>query len=421
MGGPLWRPVVGGTLNTASLIRLFERLSVDDMRGLAREFDRSGTVSRSAPTRPSINEMARTTVDGLHRQGLIGEELFDRLAEMLIAESDEVERVRCLWEIQWQADVVVRTAREDVETTARTLVENVKSQLAETEEALRIAVQHASHRARELNEAVERASAIERELSELQTQAGALLDGIRTHEREAQGIIEGMRELTATESASRERRREEEPDLFDTGDVKRPQMNGLLWPVGATITVTFLDGSDDQHELVRNQAREWTKHANVDFEFTADPDAKIRIAFDPHGGSWAYVGTNALAIEPPHPTMNLAWVEQMPETALHEFGHVLGLIHEWQSPNADISWDVDAVRAAWPHMTDEQIQFNVVGRKSHDDYPDYREFDPESIMMFSIPSNFLLEGDGFTPSKQLTESDRAFIAQLYPDDEGHET
>jgi len=57
-------------------------------------------------------------------------------------------------------------------------------------------------------------------------------------------------------------------------------------------------------------------------------------------GSWSHIGTEANEIEPRQPTMNLGWLSGLTDAVsdtergviLHEFGHVLGLLHEHQSP-----------------------------------------------------------------------------------------
>ena len=81
------------------------------------------------------------------------------------------------------------------------------------------------------------------------------------------------------------------------------------------------------------------KYANVNFQ-RVDHSADVRITFDPNGGSWSKLGTQCLLSQDPlESTMNLGTVTPSSDftqgeygTILHEFGHVLGMLHEHQSP-----------------------------------------------------------------------------------------
>ena len=80
---------------------------------------------------------------------------------------------------------------------------------------------------------------------------------------------------------------------------------GKQWPVGSHIRIRFLSGTQEQRDKVQNVAIEWTRHANLFFEFTNNVEAEIRIDFNLNEGSWSYIGKDNLQISPPHRTMNL--------------------------------------------------------------------------------------------------------------------
>lgn len=68
---------------------------------------------------------------------------------------------------------------------------------------------------------------------------------------------------------------------------------------------------------------------------------------DSPGGSWSYIGTDAITIPVESFTMNFGFMDQ--PTVMHEFGHALGLIHEHQSPfKGGFEWNKKEVREIVP-------------------------------------------------------------------------
>jgi hypothetical protein len=200
----------------------------------------------------------------------------------------------------------------------------------------------------------------------------------------------------------------------DKAQARSPAKYGLkLWAIGATLRVRFLGGSPAQHEAAERAARLWTEHANLGFEFEDVEDAEIRIGFDPNEGSWAYVGTDALGISKGDPTMNLGVFDEY--SFLHEFGHVLGLIHENNSPHAELPWDKQEVYADlmgppnnWSRATvDRNLLYEATGIE-------YRAFDPDSIMMYSFPAKWFTDREARGGKQELSQSDKEFVRKLYP-------
>src|SRR5688500_8376284 len=82
-------------------------------------------------------------------------------------------------------------------------------------------------------------------------------------------------------------------------------MDNSKWPNGHTIRVRFLNGSEYVKEKVRFYANEWTKYANIHFDFVQSGQAEIRINIDNVGRSNSLVGTDALSVtDQDEPTMN---------------------------------------------------------------------------------------------------------------------
>jgi hypothetical protein len=191
---------------------------------------------------------------------------------------------------------------------------------------------------------------------------------------------------------------------------------GKLWVNGSTLRIRFLGGSASQHDVVKRFAPRWTEHANLRFEFGQAPDAEIRIAFA-DDGAWSYVGTDARGIPVSEPTMNFGWLDEA--VVLHEFGHAIGFAHEHQNPDGGIRWNEPVVirdLAGPPNFWDEPtVRHNVLNKYSHDQI-NGTEFDPASIMLYSFPADWTLDGFHHEPNTKLSSVDQSFAAsaQMYP-------
>jgi len=192
---------------------------------------------------------------------------------------------------------------------------------------------------------------------------------------------------------------------------------GKQWPNGSTITIRFLEGSQQQKDMVREISPEWTRHANLHFEFTDDPTAKIRVSFDAADGAWSYVGTDNASIPLHAATLNLGWQDE--GVILHEFGHMIGLSHEHQNPDGGINWNEAQViqdLAGPPNFwTPEQTRHNVLDKYRADQLHG-TVFDPQSIMLYAFPAEWTTNGFATEANEKLSAVDKAFVksAQMYP-------
>lgn len=191
---------------------------------------------------------------------------------------------------------------------------------------------------------------------------------------------------------------------------------GKLWPNGSTLRISFVGGTTDQHNTVKQFAPQWTDYANLSFDFGNAPDADIRIAFA-NDGAWSYVGTDAKGIHVSRPTMNFGWLDEA--VVLHEFGHAIGLAHEHQNPDQGIQWNEDAVirdLSGPPNNWDiATIRHNVLNKYTHDQI-NGTEFDPDSIMLYSFPKSWTLDGFQAKENDKLSDVEKGFIAseKMYP-------
>ncbi|NJR53090.1 MAG: hypothetical protein HC780_29580, partial [Leptolyngbyaceae cyanobacterium CSU_1_3] len=161
---------------------------------------------------------------------------------------------------------------------------------------------------------------------------------------------------------------------------------GKKWKPGRTLRVKFLDGDPRVQQKVAAIAQQWSQYANIRFSFGNHPKAEIRISFQ-QKGHWSTNGTDALLLPQNQPTMNYEGLTpNTPDTeytrvVLHEFGHVLGCIHEHLHPQVSIPWNKDAVYRSYMgapnHWTKEQIDHNLF-EKYDRTITQFSRFDPKS-------------------------------------------
>jgi hypothetical protein len=188
-----------------------------------------------------------------------------------------------------------------------------------------------------------------------------------------------------------------------------------LWPNGSILKIRFINGTSAQQEIVKRFAPQWCNYANLTFEFGNAVDAQIRIAFN-DDGAWSSVGTDASRVSRNQPTMNFGWQDEA--VVLHEFGHAIGLIHEHQNPLTNpIKWNksvVDVALSGSPNFfTPEEIETNMYEKYAVSQI-NGSDFDLNSIMLYSFPANWTLNGIATPVNEKLSEVDKAFATNVYP-------
>jgi hypothetical protein len=232
---------------------------------------------------------------------------------------------------------------------------------------------------------------------------------------------------------------EENPEnrpRFATGTpVEAAAVTGKMWAQNRTLRIKFLGGDQVVRNRVMRWANVWTGYVNLKFQWVGDDepaDIRIDARYNPADGSWSFIGTDALEIGPAEPmdgalpgtTMRLGWLlptsddEEYSAVVLHEFGHgAVALIHEHQSPAANIPWNRPRVYQLlggppnnWPKQTIDENMFDRLAA----DQTQYTQMDPKSIMMYPIDPSLTLNGFSVGWNTTLSPLDIQFSTQRYP-------
>jgi hypothetical protein len=212
------------------------------------------------------------------------------------------------------------------------------------------------------------------------------------------------------------------------GETRAAVWMGNLWDPGTQIRVAFLDGDPFYHQKVREHLKEWTDSVNLGFEFVPanDPTAMVRITFAFNRVYDSQLGrdANESMLGKGGYTMRLGFDPQHNEDmynfyTLHEFGHVLGLVHEHQNPGTTIQWNeravIDYYLSTNPQWTEATVRQNILTALVYQrDVQNYTAFDPDSIMMYPIPPGLASNIARPDFNWHLSTSDRRFTEMLYP-------
>jgi serralysin len=199
-------------------------------------------------------------------------------------------------------------------------------------------------------------------------------------------------------------------------------ITGKKWKNGRVLRVRHLDGDAATHAKVEQYARRWEDFAGISFSFVGSGDAEIRISYHLDNRSWSWVGTEALAIPAGEETMHFGWLlpstteDESRRVILHEFGHVLGMIHEHQHPTAGIRWDRKVIERYYTEVlgwTLAAVKNNLFTRIAAAE-TQFSAYDPQSIMHYPVPPEFTLDNVAVGWNTDLSDTDKRFIASVYP-------
>ena len=202
------------------------------------------------------------------------------------------------------------------------------------------------------------------------------------------------------------------------------------WAAGTTLKVCFLGGDSDSRVFVARVASDWTLGTSLHLDFGSLPAlrdcgagerSQIRIAFDPQGASWSYVGIQALEARDGEPTMTLPGPDRAllgAHQILHEFGHAFGLKHEEEHPDwkcrAELNLAGLTRSAGW---TREMVDRNLQSVKRDDPRYLVSAVDPSSVMRLLLGPEWFQRADSpcvTPPAAALSARDRELVQRIYP-------
>lgn len=185
-----------------------------------------------------------------------------------------------------------------------------------------------------------------------------------------------------------------------------------------TLGCHFMNGSASQQRTVMDAANDWLRGDLgdlLDFRFgVSASESQIRVRLGGNRNN-SYVGRDNLSISKSQQTMNLANFNNS-ATVKHEFGHALGLRHEHRFPgviefNEDIV--VSEMRNKYGWSTAQTYRNILTPLGDSAKCIGDPQLNEDSIMMYTIPSHWTVDGKSFSRAGMITERDRKCLVGVY--------
>jgi hypothetical protein len=210
-------------------------------------------------------------------------------------------------------------------------------------------------------------------------------------------------------------------DTFSQETIQLALGMEYVWLV-PKLAVAFLGNVDSSFQnKVTSFVKDWTPYSGIEFSFVTQLPADIRIELVSDGQNWSQYGTDATKVGADEATVHFGTINQYSgdddiyRVAVHEFGHVLGALHEHQSPSASgIDWNTEVVNDYYHGLgwTDAMIQANVYATFPSDATYCTR-LDPSSIMIYDFPPDFTMNHLSVKPNFVLSDLDKSGMKLFY--------
>lgn len=202
----------------------------------------------------------------------------------------------------------------------------------------------------------------------------------------------------------------------------------------ATIGVAFVEDARFARAgiaaLVWQIACEWSSASDgrLGLERRSDPQqADVVVEIAHANDSWSHIGPPPTA--PGEPSMkiganlrrlahdpSLAQSDDFRHRVLHEFGHMLGFIHEHQTPAATLQWDIDAIcsdpavkaRGWGPGDIEAQVIAHLEGLPASSS-----RYDASSVMHYPFPPGWVKGAHPTPPNARLSEDDIEGVRRVF--------
>jgi hypothetical protein len=200
----------------------------------------------------------------------------------------------------------------------------------------------------------------------------------------------------------------------------------------SSIRICFLDGDTAVQRHSVRVARTWSLYGNIELDFGEGNSIRgcvngdgsdVRITLE-QSRAWSYIGTDSLKALDGRPTLSIPAKNftspngSLDRVILHEFGHMLGLLHTYQHPafcREELDIDFLAERNGWSRETIDQVF-----KRSQGGAALVGGYDAASIMQFDLPAKAFLTGmeskcyQDLRDRQDLSAMDILAISMAYP-------